>query len=159
MIYNKRKVDVWYIITCEISVVGVLSLVVCYNPAPRTTAAASTVDSCSPSPCGSHSLCRSVNGHAVCSCEPGCIGAPPNCRPECTQSSECSANKACVKRKCIDPCPDTCAMNARCHTVNHQPLCDCLYGYTGDGFKRCFPITSKTSSITLFYYHTPSINI
>lgn len=105
------------------------------------TAAPSIVDSCSPSPCGPHSNCRSVNGHAVCSCAPGCIGHPPNCRPECTLNNECTANLACINQKCTDPCPGTCTSSARCQVVNHQPLCVCQYGYTGDGYKRCFPIT------------------
>jgi hypothetical protein len=123
-----------------------------------TTAAASVVDVCSPSPCGPHSNCRVVNGHAVCACQPGCIGHPPNCRLECTQSIECAADMACVNQKCVNPCPGTCTIGARCRVINHQPRCDCQHGYTGDGFKRCYPITSKLFS-SIFYFHYLSISL
>lgn len=95
---------------------------------------------CVPSPCGPYSVCREVQGHAVCSCQPNYIGAPPMCRPECVVSSECASNKACVNQRCIDPCPGTCGQNARCQVVNHNPICSCTQGFTGDPFIRCTPI-------------------
>lgn len=94
---------------------------------------------CVPSPCGANSQCRVFNEHAVCSCTPGYIGSAPNCRPECVVSSECAQDKACVNRKCVDPCPSTCGQNARCQVVNHNPICSCSPGYTGDPFVRCLP--------------------
>ena len=98
---------------------------------------------CQPSPCGPNSQCREINGQAVCSCLPTYIGSPPGCRPECTVSSECPQNKACVNQKCVDPCPGTCGQNARCNVVNHSPICSCNAGYTGDPFTRCSPIPRK----------------
>jgi len=98
---------------------------------------------CSPSPCGPNSQCREINGQAVCSCLPTYTGSPPACRPECTVSSECSLDKACVNQKCVNPCPGPCAPNARCNVRNHSPICSCLNGYTGDPFSRCFPIPRK----------------
>lgn len=95
------------------------------------------INVCSPSPCGPYSICREVKGHAVCSCQPNYIGAPPNCRPECIVSSECALDKACVNQRCIDPCPGTCGQHARCQVVNHSPVCSCPSGYTGDPFVRC----------------------
>lgn len=92
---------------------------------------------CNPSPCGLNSQCRIVNGHAVCSCLPDYIGSPPDCRPECVISSECALNKACINRKCVDPCTNACGQNARCHVVNHKAVCSCSVGYTGDPFLRC----------------------
>jgi hypothetical protein len=80
---------------------------------------------CSPSPCGPNSQCREINGQAVCSCIPGYIGSPPTCRPECVSSSECALNQACVNQKCIDPCPGTCGIGAKCQVVNHNPICSC----------------------------------
>lgn len=94
-------------------------------------------DPCKPSPCGPYSICRNVHGHAVCSCVQNYIGAPPNCRPECIVSSECAPNKACINQKCKDPCPGTCGINARCQVVNHNPVCSCEIGYTGDPFISC----------------------
>ncbi|KAJ4432717.1 hypothetical protein ANN_21354 [Periplaneta americana] len=97
-------------------------------------------DPCNPSPCGPNSQCREVNGQGVCSCLPNYIGSPPGCRPECVVSSECPQNRACVNQKCVDPCPGTCGVNARCEVVNHSPICSCSQGFTGDPFTRCFPI-------------------
>lgn len=92
---------------------------------------------CQPSPCGPNSICQVVNDHAVCSCQPEFVGAPPTCRPECMVSSECAQNKACINNKCRDPCPGTCGINARCQVVNHNPICSCSSGFTGDPFVRC----------------------
>lgn len=94
---------------------------------------------CSPSPCGPYSECRQVNSHAVCSCQKGYVGSPPACKPECMVSSECAQNKACVHQKCVDPCPGTCGLNARCQVVSHNPICSCPPGHSGDPFIRCLP--------------------
>lgn len=95
---------------------------------------------CNPSPCGPNSQCREINGQAVCSCVPEFVGSPPACRPECVTSSECPLNQACVNQRCIDPCPGTCGLSATCQVVNHNPICSCLPGSTGDPFIRCQPI-------------------
>lgn len=92
---------------------------------------------CTPSPCGLNSRCRELNNHAVCSCLPDMIGAPPNCRPECLVSSECPLDKSCINQKCKNPCENVCGLNARCMVVNHNPICSCELGYTGDPFVRC----------------------
>lgn len=96
---------------------------------------------CQPSPCGPNSQCRAFNEQSVCSCVQGYIGSPPACRPECVSSSECQLNEACVNQKCIDPCPGTCGINTLCHVVNHNPICSCQNGFSGDPFTRCQPIS------------------
>jgi hypothetical protein len=58
-------------------------------------------------------------------------------------SSECPQNRACVNQKCVDPCPGTCGLNARCEVINHSPICSCQAGFTGDPFTRCFSIPRK----------------
>lgn len=73
----------------------------------------------------------------MCSCLPNYIGGPPSCRPECTVSTDCSQDRACINQKCQDPCPGTCGLNARCHVVNHNPICSCPAGQNGDPFIRC----------------------
>lgn len=98
---------------------------------------------CQPSPCGPYSQCREVNGHAVCSCQTNFIGSAPNCRPECIVSSDCAQNMACQNQKCIDPCPGTCGLEARCQVINHYAACSCPPGYTGDPFNRCTRIKCK----------------
>lgn len=92
---------------------------------------------CNPSPCGLNSQCREINNQAVCSCLVGYIGAPPNCRPECVTSYECASNQACVNQKCIDPCPGTCGIEAKCQVINHNPICSCPPTYSGDPFIYC----------------------
>lgn len=99
-----------------------------------------TSDPCDPSPCGPNSLCRTVNGHSVCTCDIDYIGTPPACRPECIVSSECPQDKACIKKKCKDPCQNSCGVNARCQVITHNPICTCSPGYTGDPFTQCIPI-------------------
>lgn len=96
------------------------------------------VDVCSPHVCGPYSICHEVHQHPVCSCQSGYIGMPPNCRPECVVSSECPQDKACINQKCVNPCtPGTCADNAICKVVNHNPICSCSPGFSGDPFVRC----------------------
>lgn len=95
-------------------------------------------DPCHPSPCGPNSLCRNANGAAICTCIQNTIGAPPSCRHECVVSAECPLDQSCLNYKCIDPCPGTCGQNARCQVINHNPICSCNNGYTGDPFTRCF---------------------
>lgn len=98
---------------------------------------------CQPSPCGPNSQCREINTQAVCSCLVNYIGSPPNCRPECLVSSECSLTKACINQKCGDPCSGTCGLNTNCQVINHSPICSCLPQFTGDPFTRCQPTPSK----------------
>lgn len=101
------------------------------------------INPCKPSPCGPYSQCREQNNHAVCSCLNNHIGTPPSCRPECTSSSECSQNLACINQKCVDPCPGTCGFNSRCLVTNHNPICSCSPGFVGDPFVGCSPEQSK----------------
>lgn len=96
-------------------------------------------DPCYPSPCGPNSVCRNSNGVPSCSCLPTYIGVPPYCKPECTINSECISNKACIREKCIDPCPGSCGVYAKCNVINHTPICTCPDGYTGDPFTSCQP--------------------
>lgn len=44
---------------------------------------------------------------------------------------------ACINRKCQDPCPGSCGLNAECRVVSHTPICICQRGYTGDPFIQC----------------------
>lgn len=94
-------------------------------------------DPCNPSPCGSYSNCRVVDGHAVCTCQQNYIGSPPACRPECVVSTDCSQNKACINQRCEDPCVQTCGANAFCQVLNHNPVCSCPPGFTGDPLTNC----------------------
>lgn len=99
---------------------------------------------CQPSPCGPYSICNEHNGLAICTCIENYIGSPPACRPECTINSECDLDKACVNHKCVNPCASSiCGDQARCQAINHNPICSCPLGFTGDPFVRCIPEESK----------------
>ena len=101
-------------------------------------------DPCDPDPCGPNSNPPRVNGDRCdCSCLPEMIGSPPNCRPECVVNSDCPQDKACISRKCQDPCPGLCGVNAYCRVRSHIPICVCNQGYQGDPFSQCYRVTSK----------------
>lgn len=114
------------------------------------------VDPCEPNPCGPNSNPPRVIGERCdCRCQPGMIGSPPNCRPECVVNTECLSNQACLNNKCVDPCPGLCGLNAQCNVNNHFPICVCSPGYFGDPFIQCNRITSNffsSNSLILYYF-------
>ena len=96
------------------------------------------IDPCEPNPCGPNSSPpRQIGDRCHCTCLPEMIGSPPNCRPECVVNSDCSPQLACINRKCQDPCPGLCGVNAYCRVRNHVPICVCNQGYVGDPFTSC----------------------
>lgn len=80
----------------------------------------------------------------------GYSGVPPLCRPECTTSSDCRQNQACSNQKCIDPCPGTCGVNAKCQVISHNPICSCPPGYTGNAFMSCYQIRKSNRKPFLY---------
>jgi hypothetical protein len=91
-------------------------------------------DPCSSSPCGANARCN--NG--ICTCIPEYFGDPYiGCRPECVLSTDCSADRACIRNKCMDPCPGTCGQNSLCSVINHTPMCSCPPGTAGNAFISC----------------------
>lgn len=62
------------------------------------------------------------------------------CRPECVLNSECPRNRACINRKCVDPCIGVCAQNAVCDVINHLPMCSCPHGMEGNALIQCRPV-------------------
>ena len=111
------------------------------NKIPEVITTPEIVDPCYPSPCGSNAECSTQNRRASCRCHEGYFGDPyTQCRPECVSNSDCPANRACSNLKCLDPCPGTCGLQARCQVVNHIPTCTCKQGYRGDPFSQCILI-------------------
>lgn len=91
-------------------------------------------DPCHPTPCGANALCQ--NGQ--CSCLAEYQGDPySGCRPECVLNADCPRNRACVRHKCVDPCPGTCAPNAICDVINHLAMCRCPERMIGNAFIQC----------------------
>lgn len=81
-------------------------------------------------------------------------------------SADCAQDKACIAQKCADPCPGTCGLNARCQVVNHNPICSCSPGFTGDPFVRCLQESKKFSSslnmmhiLEVYFYFLLHVNI
>ena len=101
-------------------------------------------DPCEPNPCGPNTQIPVRQGdECKCACLPDMKGFPPNCRPECVINSDCPSDQACISRKCQDPCPGLCGINAICRVRNHIPICVCNRNYNGDPFSQCNPETSK----------------
>lgn len=113
---------------------------------------------CAGDPCGPYAICREVNNQRVCTCQPGFFGNPPVCRPECVVHTECPQLLACLHYHCVDPCKGTCGVQAECRVINHNPICSCLPGYTGDPFIRCTPapVTPPTIPVPPYIPTTPS---
>ena len=110
-------------------------------------------DPCNPNPCGPNTNPpRNVGDRCQCTCLPGMIGSPPNCRPECVVNADCPTDKACINKKCQDPCPGLCGLNAKCNVRNHVPICICILGYIGDPFSQCYKPSSKTVHIIIFTF-------
>jgi len=112
-------------------------LLIIYDSTEPKTPPVVYQDPCFPSPCGANSECREHDSRPVCSCLPGMLGAPPNCRPECLIHADCPTRLACLQSKCRDPCTGSCGFNSRCTVINHQPVCSCEPGYQGDPFNGC----------------------
>lgn len=106
---------------------------------------------CIDNPCGPYSTCKSIGDTAACSCLPNYIGRAPNCRPECSISAECPSNLACINQKCSDPCVGACGSHTYCSVINHNSVCQCEPGYTGDPFSICTEIR-KCKLLPLFVF-------
>lgn len=111
-------------------------------------------DPCVPSPCGPYSQCRAVGKTPACSCLPNYIGRAPNCRPECMINAECPANLACINEKCSDPCIGACGVHTSCTVLNHNSVCQCLTGYTGDPFSSCTELLRCKTFVYIIILHT-----
>ena len=107
-------------------------------------------DPCNPNPCGSNAQCTVINGQVACSCQKNYVGDPNvSCRPECILSSDCPVSQACIRSTCQDPCPGTCGINAVCVVNNHNPICSCQKGHSGDPFSQCSPTRKSIFSANL----------
>lgn len=55
----------------------------------------------------------------------------------CRSNNECELGQACINGKCSSPCQ--CGINALCDVINHQGVCKCPPGYTGNPNIACSP--------------------
>lgn len=109
---------------------------------------------CIPSPCGPNSLCQITDKIPICVCMDNFIGSPPNCRAECAVNSDCPNSKACINRKCKDPCYGSCGLQTMCHVYQHSAVCTCKEGYTGNPFESCHAteVIGKRFEILSYYF-------
>lgn len=82
-------------------------------------------DPCNPSPCNINGECRIQNGVAFC------------VYPECLINSDCPRDRTCFSQRCRDPCIGACGVNSLCRTINHNPICSCPSGFTGNPQVQC----------------------
>lgn len=94
---------------------------------------------CIGSPCGINANCHEALGRPVCSCPIGYSGNPlVHCRRSgCLDHTECASHQTCRNGNCVDPCVNTCGVNANCEVRNHVPVCSCPSKYRGDPFTHC----------------------
>lgn len=59
-------------------------------------------------------------------------------QPQCRTDNECSNVEKCIKGNCVEACRlDRCGINALCKSLNHQSVCSCAPGYTGNAHYEC----------------------
>lgn len=59
----------------------------------------------------------------------------------CSSDNECPNTQACRNRACVNPCgyDSPCSSTAECVANNHQAICKCPPGLTGDPYSLCVP--------------------
>lgn len=91
--------------------------------------------------CGRNSECLSRNHAVTCKCKENFFGDPKtSCRKiECLSNSDCSSDKMCDHNVCKIAClvDDACGENAICTAENHDKVCQCQPGYTGNPQVQC----------------------
>lgn len=94
--------------------------------------------------CGHNAECIPVAHQASCKCPARTReDSKHNCLAiECEDNNDCSLEKACINSTCVNPCTLTnlCGENADCLAANHQGICSCQPGTTGDPHLGCVPV-------------------
>ena len=69
---------------------------------------------------------------------------------ECVADSGCPGHQECIHDKCKSICrKKTCGRNAECEAKNHQAVCKCASGFSGDPYKVC-----EKGHTILKWYHS-----
>lgn len=97
--------------------------------------------------CGRNAECSASDHQPICKCKEGFFGDPNDdrvgCQPiECQSNTDCASDKVCSEFKCQVACrvSNPCGENALCISDNHQSLCQCQPGFTGNPAKECVSI-------------------
>lgn len=64
----------------------------------------------------------------------------PTTQPECKSDTDCPGDKACVNRRCQNPCilANPCGTDAECKPLQHRPVCRCRDGWSGNPQILCY---------------------
>lgn len=102
--------------------------------------------------CGddSHCSCGQKCSDGICKtlcstnnkCLKGQICSRGVCTSGCVSDSDCSNDKSCLNTQCTNPCDlnvSPCGQNALCRVSQHQAVCLCPDGYSGEPLKSCQP--------------------
>lgn len=102
------------------------------------------VEACSGYVCGRNAECAAQDHQPTCHCKPGHHGdandEKTGCQyVECEADHQCSNDKLCDGYMCKIACliKNPCGKNALCSAENHQQICYCQPGYTGDAYQSC----------------------
>lgn len=87
----------------------------------------------------------------ICQCPPDTMVDPAGrcvaivaVQPQCRRDNECNNEEKCINGHCIDACYiDHCGVNALCKSFNHQAICTCAPGYTGNAHYECTNIPKR----------------
>lgn len=90
-----------------------------------------------PCACAPNAICRVRDHKPICSCEQGYDGQPEiQCTHiGCRSDDECSTTHACINRQCVPACAadgSSCGERAECYGINHNAVCECRPGFTGN---------------------------
>lgn len=61
----------------------------------------------------------------------------------CRSDSECPGTHACLNHNCVSVCLPAlgeCGKNAECYGINHEAICECPLGFTGNPRGLCAPV-------------------
>ncbi|CAG0892378.1 unnamed protein product, partial [Cyprideis torosa] len=104
----------------------------------------------SPCNCGPNADCRVLDHKPICVCKDGFAGRPElGCHEiDCESNDECPASHSCINKLCVPVCGvgNPCAPSADCIPTDHQPVCQCPTGTTGNPIQGCVPIGCQSNS-------------
>ncbi|UYV71427.1 dp [Cordylochernes scorpioides] len=115
------------------------------------------INECNLNPCHPTAKCENTPGSFSCHCPHGLIGNPmanPGCHDPniCYNGNiDCADSAQCLRIDgvpyCKDPCesPKACGQGAQCRTINHEVVCACSPGFTGDPHYRCEKVECVTN--------------
>lgn len=103
--------------------------------------------------CGLKAECTVRDKRAICTCPTDltgnpfieCVSIPGRIisGKKCVTNSDCDRSLTCINDTCLAVCPSNCGINANCTLINHDPICHCPPGTTGDPFKICKEIGTE----------------